>query len=192
MSSLSTRDLRRDEFEALVDRVYEPLQRYARRRTDAESASDVVAEVLLVLWRRLDDVPADALLPWCYGVARRVLANTRRGDARRLRLVDRLTHEAVEGSATAVTDTAEHDLTLHAALQRLRPADREVLFLWAWEQLEAREIAIVLDMTPNAASIRLHRAKRRLRQMVDAPDAVTDGKTGVTSGHTGPGDSKET
>ena len=41
----------------LVDQVYEPLQRYARRRGDPPAADDVVADALLVLWRRLDDVP---------------------------------------------------------------------------------------------------------------------------------------
>jgi len=37
------------------------------------------------------------------------------------------------------------------------------LRLWAWEQLSQREIAVVLDISPNAASIRLHRATRRLK-----------------------------
>ena len=54
--------------------------RYARRRTDAESAADVVSETFLVAWRRLGDIPADLeqTLPWLYGVARRVLCNLER------------------------------------------------------------------------------------------------------------------
>jgi RNA polymerase sigma-70 factor (ECF subfamily) len=43
-----------------------------------------------------------------------------------------------------------------------------VLRLWAWEQLAPREIAVVLGVTPNAASIRLHRATRRLRERLGA------------------------
>jgi len=42
--------------------VYEPLQRYLRRRTDAAAADDVLGDALLVMWRRLDDVPPDAAL----------------------------------------------------------------------------------------------------------------------------------
>ena len=57
-------------FEAVVKEVYEPLQRYLRRRTDRTTAEDVLADVLLVLWRRVDDIPTGASLPWSYGVAR--------------------------------------------------------------------------------------------------------------------------
>ena len=48
--------------------VYEPLQRYLRRRAHADDAADALADTLLVVWRRLDDVPDDPL-PWCYGAA---------------------------------------------------------------------------------------------------------------------------
>jgi RNA polymerase sigma-70 factor, ECF subfamily len=198
MTSLSTEDLRRSQFEALVERVYEPLQRYAGRRTDPDTAHDVVADVLLVLWRRLDDVPTDAVLPWCYGAARRVLANTRRGDARRSRLVERLAVHSAEVVDTMPLDTMPldgigGDGALDEALRGLRAVDREVLFLWAWEQLEAHEIALVVGTTPNAASIRLHRAKKRLRQQVELGEARRGiGKSGIASGHPGPEGSEET
>ena len=63
----------RERFEALVGAVYVPLQRYLRRRTDAASADDVLGDVLLVMWRRAEDIPDDAPLAWCYGVARGAL-----------------------------------------------------------------------------------------------------------------------
>jgi len=151
---------RRTRFEALVGRVHDPLQRYARRRTDAATADEAVADALLVIWRRLDEVPAPAELPWCFGVARRGLANARRGDTRRLRLVGRL---AAVTPRTPDATQPEVDPALDAALTRLRPDDREVLHLWAWARLEAAEIARVLDISPNAASIRLHRTAARCR-----------------------------
>ena len=49
-------------YRLLLEQVWEPLQRYLRRRT--EDADDVLAETALTLWRRLDDVPADASLAW--------------------------------------------------------------------------------------------------------------------------------
>jgi RNA polymerase sigma-70 factor, ECF subfamily len=61
---------RRRRFEELVAGTYEPLQRYLRRRTDPATADDVLGDVLLVLWRRLDDVPVELPLAWAYGVAR--------------------------------------------------------------------------------------------------------------------------
>jgi DNA-directed RNA polymerase specialized sigma24 family protein len=57
-----------------------------RSRT-AGDGEDAVAEVFLIAWRRLDDVPdGDQTRPWLYAVARRVLANQARADARRVRL----------------------------------------------------------------------------------------------------------
>jgi RNA polymerase sigma-70 factor (ECF subfamily) len=57
---------------------------YALRRTDAATAEDVVSEVFLIAGRKLDRVPALDPQPWLYGVARRVLANHRRGSLRRI------------------------------------------------------------------------------------------------------------
>jgi RNA polymerase sigma-70 factor (ECF subfamily) len=164
---------RRARFEALVEAVYEPLQRYARRRCDPQLAEDVVADALLVLWRRLDDVPADAALPWCYRVAANCLANQRRSAQRSLRLAARV----AELDPPAATEDPEPvpDPALHAALAGLAPADQEVLRLWAWEALAPGEIALALDVSANAASIRLHRAKRRLGAALErsARDADT-------------------
>jgi RNA polymerase sigma-70 factor (ECF subfamily) len=149
-------DARRVRYEAVFAAVYEPLQRYVHRRTPAGGADDVVADSLLVLWQRLDDIPEDAVVPWAYGVARRCLANERRGSRRRLALVDRL-----DAQPTAVGHDHD-DGELEEALGSLPPDDRELLRLWAWERLAPREIATVLGITANAASIRLHRAKAKL------------------------------
>ena len=59
-------DARRRRFQDLVAEVYEPIQRYARRRVDPHAVDDIVSETLMTLWRRLDEVPPEAL-PWAYG-----------------------------------------------------------------------------------------------------------------------------
>lgn len=159
-------DDRRARYEALVYAVIEPLRRYTRRRTDGTTAEDVVADTLLVLWRRLDDVPADGELPWCYAVARRCLANAERSRHRHRRLTERIARLDPPARPVAY-DVEPPDPALHRALLRLRPDDRELLRLWAWEDLEPREIAAALGITPNAVSIRLHRAKARLAAELD-------------------------
>jgi RNA polymerase sigma-70 factor (ECF subfamily) len=153
----AAREEARRRFEALAAEVYEPLQRYLRRRVDPTTAEDVLGDVLLVLWRRLDEVPAEAELAWSYGVARRCLANSLRSTARQQRLVERL------AQAPAAPDD---DAGLSEALAALPDADQELLRLWAWEQLPAREIGLVLGISPNAASIRLHRATKKLRKQM--------------------------
>jgi RNA polymerase sigma-70 factor (ECF subfamily) len=158
-------DNRAARFTEIAELVYEPLQRYARRRADPGDVDDVVADTLLVVWRRLGDVPAGGELPWCYGVARRCLANRRRGEERHLRLIGRLRAQPVDAPPD---DASDADARLHTALAGLSPTSREVLQLWAWEGLEPREIAAVLGVTANAVSIRLHRAQQQLKKAMGA------------------------
>ncbi|MEZ5244973.1 MAG: sigma-70 family RNA polymerase sigma factor [Acidimicrobiales bacterium] len=155
---------RRRAFEEAVAEVYEPVQRYLRRRCPADDADEVLNDTLLTIWRRLDDLPVERRLPWTYGVARRCLANHRRGTIRRLRLADKTARTA----ATECPDpwTNDADAALHDAMARLGDDDREIVRLWAWERLEAREIAEVLGTSANAVSVRLSRIRRRLDEEV--------------------------
>ena len=132
---------------------------YALRRTDAGSAEDVVAEVFLVAWRRAERVPEHEPVLWLYGVARRVLANQRRSARRREALIDVL--GPLAGRHATAPDPGGSPLTV--ALGRLRPDDREVLMLTAWEGLDAAQAAAVMCCTPQAVHTRLHRARARLR-----------------------------
>jgi RNA polymerase sigma-70 factor, ECF subfamily len=152
---------RRRRFETIADEVFEPLQRYLRRRTHPNDAQDVLSEVLLTVWRRIDDAPAAGALPWCYGIARNTLANQRRGRRRHLRLVERLESEP---HRTHEPDPADQgpDAELLSALAKLGEDDREILRLWAWEHLDPRDIAQVMGLTANAATLRLSRARAKL------------------------------
>lgn len=176
---VSSEGERRDRFESVVAEVYDPLQRYLRRRTSGEDASDALADVLLTVWRRLDEVPEEAVLPWSYGVARLTLANQRRSAARHLRLVSRLETER----PVVVDDPADslEDPELATALATLPPADQEVLRLWAWEQLEPREIALALGSTANAVSLRLSRARNKLADALTRQDPSGSGHIGDES-----------
>lgn len=168
--------VRRARFDALFRQVYGPLQRYAARRVAPAAVEDVVAETLTVVWRRLDDVPEDELaLAWCFGVARRCLANQRRGDQRRGRLGDRLRREPAAAAVASDADPANDDSDLGAALAELSNDDRELIRLWAWEELAPREIAVVLGLSANAVSVRLHRARQRLGESLAGKDAAGAG-----------------
>jgi DNA-directed RNA polymerase specialized sigma24 family protein len=70
-----------ERFEALYGAHAGAVLAYARRRTSPANADDVMADVFLIAWRRLADVPRDERV-WLLGVARRVLANQRRGHTR--------------------------------------------------------------------------------------------------------------
>ncbi len=141
---------------------------YARRRARATDAEDVLAEVFVVAWRRLDEVPDDARI-WLLGVARRVLANQRRGRTRQLAVQHRLA-VGEPGHAPAIDTRGASRVA--QALDRLSESDRELLLLLAWEGLSNDEAAQVLRIRPRTLRVRLHRARRRFARAL-AEDTVT-------------------
>jgi RNA polymerase sigma-70 factor (ECF subfamily) len=139
---------------------------YARRRGSSD-ADAVAAEVMTIAWRRLADVPRDDPLPWLYGTARNLL----RAEARRSRPV------AVAGEVAddkAAPELHELDPPLEAALRSLSPFDQEALLLVAWDDLTPAQAARALDINPTAFRVRLLRARRRLRALLD--DTAADGR----------------
>jgi RNA polymerase sigma factor (sigma-70 family) len=163
----TSEDGRRERLEVLYDEHGEAVLRYALRRADADTAADVLAETFLVAWRRIDRVPASAR-PWLLGVARRVLANHRRGERRRLALLARLAAEPAAPSPAAAVDVP-------AAIRRLAVRDREALMLVHWDGLTPSEAAKVAGCTPIAFRSRLHRAHRRLARDLDPADGAEEG-----------------
>lgn len=153
------------EFRSLYDRHYDAIYSYFLRRSSAANAQDLTAEVFLVAWRRIDDVPrGEETLLWLYGVAGNVAAHQRRSVARGLRLETRLRSVAtnrVDGPEPQVVRRAEYDRVL-AATAKLRPADQEILRLAAWEELPHDQISRLLGCSLAAVDQRLHRAKKRL------------------------------
>jgi RNA polymerase sigma factor (sigma-70 family) len=150
---------------------------YALRRVaDPEDAADVLAETFLVAWRRFDDLPPqDQARFWLIGVARRALANQRRGDDRRSKLVERLRNELAADLVQIRADGPDGGEVL-AALATLEAADQELLRLTAWEGFGPSEMASVLGISSVAARSRLHRARRRLRLALDVQRTETTGR----------------
>lgn len=152
-------------YRRLFDRHHREVFAYCRRRTDAQTAADCLAETFLVAWRRLDDVPeGEAALGWLYGVARRVMANEFRRTRRLRHLLTRLRGSDSPADLTpeAVVVRRERDATILAALAMLRPEDQELLRLAWWEELPHAEIATLLGSSTDAVTHRIHRATRRI------------------------------
>lgn len=154
-------------FEALFHQHADAVLAYAMRRSDSDTAEEIVAETFAVAWRRLDAVP-DPALPWLLGVARRVLANERRSRSRAEALALRLVREPV-GSSDDPADVVDARLSMQAALDRLLPAELEVLELLAWEGLSAAQAADALGCSRVAITLRMHRARRRFHRLLDEP-----------------------
>lgn len=158
----------REKFEDLYRGNARSIFAYALTRTSREEAEDVVANTFLVAWRRFDSVPDDPL-PWLIGVARRVLADQRRSESRRIALRHRM------ASSATTCSSAEDDLVnamelrgaIGAALNRLAPNDRELVTLVAWQGFTTEQLATALGCSKGLASLRLHRARRRFAKSFD-------------------------
>jgi RNA polymerase sigma factor (sigma-70 family) len=153
---------RRQRFEAAYRELYAPICGYTLRRVrEPEDAAEVIAETFATLWRRFDRCPqGDELRPWLFGVARRVIANQRRSERRRSALGERLAAN-VDPGATIAPDEAPSELA--RAFASLSGSDRELLSLVAWEGLSRAELALALGTNRAAVRLRLHRARKRLR-----------------------------
>jgi RNA polymerase sigma-70 factor (ECF subfamily) len=155
---------RHERLRETFETEYEAVMRYALRRTaQLADAEDVAAETFVVAWRHVDEMPAAGeRLFWLYGIARRVLANHRRGAQRRLHLQAKV--RASPAPATPIDSSLTDVMT---AMRHVSKDDQEVLRLVAWEGLSLAEVGLALGITANAAGIRLHRARARLGRAMD-------------------------
>jgi RNA polymerase sigma factor (sigma-70 family) len=158
----------RSTFEHLYDACYRDVYRYVARRVPggpgSPDASDITAEVFTTAWRRIALVPPppdDRL--WLFGVAKRTLLRSRRAAWRRERLHRRLMAEALVAGAHRPDDPA---WKVRRALSKLRPRDREVLYLIVWDGLSHAEAAIVLGCSVSSVGVRMHRARNRLESQL--------------------------
>jgi RNA polymerase sigma-70 factor (ECF subfamily) len=157
---------RRARFEALFEAHQARVLAYLLRRAEQPAdAADLLADVFLTAWRRLDTIPADHAGLWLIGVARKILGNHRRGAVRRNQLADRLRE-----TFAPMTLSADTPGGVREALAKLTKSDRELLTLSNWDDLSPAEIGIVLGVSQGTVRVRLHRAKRRLRNVLQEGD----------------------
>jgi len=154
----------RETFERLYREHAGRVKAYGLRRVGSEAAADdVVSDVFLVAWRRLDSIPNDPL-PWLLGVARNSIANRHRHERRTTALHARIadTERPPVADPPGPDDLLGSDDLVVRALAQLPASDRELLMLVAWEGLEPAQLARVLGISRGTANVRLHRARRRL------------------------------
>jgi RNA polymerase sigma factor (sigma-70 family) len=160
----------RTQFESLYKEHRLPVLAYCMRRTKSADADDACAETFLVAWRRIDDIPPPPqTLPYLYGIAGRVLSNQLRTLHRRSRLDAKLGNLGVAPPAEPSTLILQssRDEKVVAAVHKLKPKDREIVVLYAWEDLPRDAIAEMMGMTRAAIDQRIHRSYQRLARTLE-------------------------
>jgi RNA polymerase sigma-70 factor (ECF subfamily) len=162
-----------DPFEdagALIQRVYAYVAYRIGGGADAEDVTSQAFERALRYRDSFDPRRGDPSA-WLVGIARRCLAD--RALLVAPQLVE-LSDDQVEGHETA----SLRSIALAEAVGSLSERDRELVALRFGADLSARQIAEILDLSPNAVEVALHRLLARLRRELAPtaahhPDAVT-------------------
>ncbi|GAA3472623.1 RNA polymerase sigma factor [Nonomuraea roseola] len=163
----------RERFTTMYDECRQRVWAYVVARAGRQVADEVVSETFAIAWRKLDQVPGNAL-PYLLGIARNVLRDSVREEARR----ESLARELREWVVGDVADQVAERLGVLRAMARLTQDERELLILVAWQGLSSRDAARVVGCSVPAFKVRLHRARKRLQQEME-PTAPAMSRIGL-------------
>jgi RNA polymerase sigma factor (sigma-70 family) len=163
-------DEREARFAALYERYYRNVFGYVLLRVGHEAAEDVTGDVFIIAWRKFDEVPHQPL-PWLLGVARNLARQSHDAREQARSLVNRLAVLTTEADRRA-WDAADHVVAREEALSALRvlsDKEAEAITLVAWHGLTPAQAARVVGCSRTTFLVRLHRGRRRLAEVLDAP-----------------------
>jgi RNA polymerase sigma-70 factor (ECF subfamily) len=163
---------RPERFAVLFDRHFAAVHRYLARRAGREAADDLASLCFTVAFERrgsFDPRFGDAR-PWLYGIASNLLRQHWRAEERVLATVSELKEDPAcrDPDGHGMTSGGD-DAELARALASLDPAQRDVLLLYAWEELSYEEISVALNVPVGTVRSRLARARARVRAELEAP-----------------------
>jgi RNA polymerase sigma-70 factor, ECF subfamily len=168
----AARDGSRPAFDELVRRTYVDTYTLAARLTgNEEDARDVVQEAYLRAWKGLRRFRGDAQFStWMY----RITANTsythmqkrKRQRTTNLDDVEEPVESRLEAQPDAVAESSAGLAELAAAVEQLPETLRQIVILKDVYGLPHEAIAEELGISVAAAKVRLHRARKRLRDVL--------------------------
>jgi len=166
MNSSNADKARRARFAQVVTVLHMDMYRYAAWLCrDPGIAEEVVQEAMLRAWKSLDALREDAAAkPWLLTIVRR--ENARYFERKRLETVD--IDELTQSQAAMIAETDDSDLDeMREAIYRLDDDYREPLVLQVLMGHSTREIAELMGIKSGAVLTRLHRARIKLKKLVD-------------------------
>lgn len=127
---------------------------------DPDLAEDIVSETYIRLWHARDRLDLSTVKAYLLAIARNLFLQHRRVAKKRTDLVDE--HADSRPSPETVAVSRSELQAVLAALQQLPEIDRSAVLLRAEEGLSYEEIASILDITPTATRVKVHRARVKL------------------------------
>jgi RNA polymerase sigma factor (sigma-70 family) len=161
-------------FAAVFERHHPAVHRYLARRIGRDLADELAAETFAVAFAKRGryNIAVDDARPWLFGIATKLAHRHWRREERELRAYARTGLDPAAPSpaerVNARADCAVAGPAIAAALAALTADERDVLLLYAWEELDQPEIAVALSIALGTVKSRLHRARARMRQSLAA------------------------
>lgn len=156
-----------EQFSEVFRQHLPALSRFLSRRVAPDDIDDIAAQTFEVAWLKRDQVTEGEELPWLYRIATFHIANHRR---RSLSAIVYLQSALRPDSAPSPEAIAILDADLAVAWRSLTPSERTLLSLTAFEGLAVKDAASVLGIKPNAASLKLLRARKKLQELLAEKD----------------------
>jgi RNA polymerase sigma-70 factor, ECF subfamily len=167
-----------DALETFYEEHFDAVQRFvARRVSNPELAADLTADVFVAAIESAARYRADRGAPaaWLYGIARHVVAaELRRERARGAAAIagSSLLDEQDVADIVARIDAEASARELYRAMDQLSDRERAVLELVAVDEFTVSEAASALGIRSVTARVRLHRARRRMREQIEPPETT--------------------
>jgi len=162
-------------FEEIFERHYDAILRYGRQRVGHDVGEEIAARTMMIAFDRRAsfDGRLRSARPWLYGIAINLVRHHVRDERVHMAALARLPidPDLADDETLDRLDAARRRPSLLDALLQLRPADRDAFTMLALSDLSYQEIATALGVPEGTVGSRIHRARRALREAIDAFEA---------------------
>lgn len=162
-------------FEAIFDRHYDRIRRYAQRRLGRDDGEDVAALTFVIAFsnRASFDPSYGSAAGWLIGIAANLARRHARSERIHRRALQRLPHEVpVSEMDPNILDAQRARGAIMAALQTLSEPDQETFLLHVLGELSYRETAQILGVPLGTVRSRINRARGKLREHLSRAEAT--------------------
>lgn len=129
---------------------------------DASLADDITSEAFVRLWSRPRDLRGQTIKNYLFAIARNLYLDSRRQKVEMLELDDRIAEESVPMEEKL--DHANRLRQVMGQIQNLESGEQAALLLRTIDGLSYDEIGSQLGIRPEAAKMRVHRARKKIME----------------------------
>lgn len=166
-------------FGQVFDRHVDAIYGYLCRRVGRTSAEELTSETFARAFDSRERFSGEDALPWLYGIASNLIRHQLRAERRQFaayaRAASRDAIDQVDDEVEGRVDAAAMVPALAEALRRLRPEERDVLLMHAWQGLSYRDIANALGIAIGTVGSRLTRARASVREALQGCGLLREG-----------------